>query len=52
VSPAGPARVSSSSTRIGRDLAGPLAVSVLAGIGATMLFAAAQRTNPVTAQDV
>jgi inorganic phosphate transporter, PiT family len=37
---------------IGGDLAGPLAVSVLAGIGATMLFAAAQRTNPVTAQDV
>jgi hypothetical protein len=37
---------------IGGELAGPLAVSVLATIGARMLFLAAQRTDPITAQDV
>jgi PiT family inorganic phosphate transporter len=37
---------------IGGELAGPLAVSVLALVGASALFAPAQRTNPVTAQDV
>jgi PiT family inorganic phosphate transporter len=37
---------------IGRDMAGPLLVSVLAAVAAGMLFVAAQRSNPITAQDV
>jgi inorganic phosphate transporter, PiT family len=37
---------------IGKDIAGPLAVSLLAAIAAAMLFFAAQRSNPVSAQDV
>jgi PiT family inorganic phosphate transporter len=37
---------------IGKDIAGPLAVSLLAAIAAAMLFFAAQRSSPVSAQDV
>ena len=37
---------------LGKDIAGPLAVSLLAAVAACLLFFAAQRSNPVTAQDV
>jgi PiT family inorganic phosphate transporter len=37
---------------LGKDIAGPLAVSLLGAVAAGMLFFAAQRSNPVTAQDV
>ena len=37
---------------LGKDIAGPLAVSLLAAVAASLLFFAAQRLNPVSAQDV
>jgi hypothetical protein len=37
---------------LGKDIAGPLAVSLLAAVAAGLLFVAAQRSNPVSAQDV
>ena len=37
---------------LGTDIAGPLTTSVLAAVAATLLFFAAQRSNPVTAEDV
>jgi PiT family inorganic phosphate transporter len=37
---------------LGKDIAGPLTVSLLGAVAAGLLFFAAQRSNPVTAQDV
>ena len=37
---------------LGKDIAGPLAVSVLGAVAAGLLFFAAQRADPVTAQHV